>query len=346
MIAKEVIAKMPKIELHCHLDGSLSIGLIRKFLRESGTDIAISNEEFMKRISVAKDGADTLGEYLDYFYLPLSLLQTSENLELASYDVIRQASEDNVKYMELRFAPMLHLSKGLDMYDAVNAVIEGIKRAEEEFDIMVGIVICGLRNESPEKLEDMLDIFINIGNCDAYLVGCDLVGDEEGFPPAIFEGLIEKLHLLSIPMTMHAGEIDCPQNIISSIELGAKRIAGAMAVKDILDKIPYFKDRGIVFELSPTSDSHASIIKNRDDYSFKKLYDAGVFVTINTDNRTVSNTTLNKEYEKISSWYDFDLDDFEKINNDAIDASFISIMDKKRLKKAFSKEYEDLRKIA
>ncbi|WEV45500.1 adenosine deaminase [Streptococcaceae bacterium ESL0687] len=340
MLTSDIIENLPKTELHCHLDGSLSMDLIRELAQKSQLEIP-QNDDVLRTKIHASEQVKSLADYLLCFDFVLPLLQTAENLSLASYDLARQANLDKVKYMEIRFAPRLHTREGLSLKQVVEAVCLGFERAEADFDIKMGGIICGLRHESPEDLLDLLDLFTQKGLSSKYINGFDLAGDEKNFPPGLFTDLLAKIKKQEINLTLHAGECGCGQNVLESIELGATRIGHGVAIGELPQEFSNLAKQGIVFEMAPTSNFQTRAIDSLENYPFKKLYEAGVLVTINTDNRTVSNTNLNKEYQKIADWYDFEPKDFLKVNLNALEGAFINQEEKDQLREEFISSYQD-----
>jgi len=337
MLSKEIINKLSKVELHCHLDGSLSLSCIKKLAQMAKIDLPKTDAEILEKAQAPESTRDLI-EYLARFDFVLPLLQTFESLELAAFDVARQAAEDNIKYIEIRFAPNLHLKRGLSLTETVEAVIKGLVRAEKEFDIQANVLVCGLRHEEESQMEKLLEIFEVTS--DKHLVGFDLAGDEVNFPQKNFANLLRKVRNKGIHITLHAGECPyCEENIVSSVQMGARRIGHGVMIKDLPDFWDELVEKKIVLEMAPTSNFQTHAIESLAEYPFKKLYDAGVHVTINTDNRTVSNTNLCKEYEKIAQWYDFQVGDFLKVNQYAIDGAFVPESKKEELQERFLSDY-------
>lgn len=339
----ELIQALPKVELHCHLDGSLSLDCIKTLAGNASIKLPDNDAEILASVQAPEETQNLL-EYLQRFDYVLPLLQTAENLELAAYDVAQQAAADNVKYIEIRFAPSQHLAGGLTLKEAVEAVIAGLRRAEADFDIKANALVCGLRHESQAALSELLPIFDEIGS--EKLAGFDLAGDEVNFPQENFAALLAQVKARGINITLHAGECPgCTANIIASVEMGASRIGHGIMAKDIPDFQAELKRKKIVLEMAPTSNFQTKAVDNLADYPFKDLYDKGLHVTLNTDNRTVSATNLNKEYEKIVAYYpDFSLADFEQINHYAIEGAFISEGEKADLHKRLEKIYSEMKK--
>lgn len=342
VLKSEIIAQMPKVELHCHLDGSLSLSVIKELAKNAGIHMTMSDEEILEKAQ-APENTKNLLEYLQRFDFVLPLLQTYKNLELAAYDVVRQTANDNIKYIEIRFAPSQHLLENLTLEEAVEAVIAGLSRAENDFDIRANALVCGLKQEPIQKLQKLLPLFDKIP--DEHFVGFDMAGDELNYPQEKFVDLIHDIKIKGVNVTLHAGECPaCEKNILDSIAMGASRIGHGIMTKNLSEaEQKMMIEKQIVLEMAPTSNFQTKAVTELAQYPFKELYDKGIHVTLNTDNRMVSATNLNKEYEKISAWYpDFSLSDFEKINHYAIDGAFIGQEEKEELHQRFTKEYKKI----
>ncbi|CAM3224124.1 adenosine deaminase [Lactococcus hircilactis] len=342
MIDPKIIAKMPKVELHCHLDGSLSVQCIKQLAKNDQIWLPLTDAEILENAQ-APETTKTLLEYLKRFDFVLPLLQSAQNLTYATFDVAQQASKDQVKYIEIRFAPMQHLKGNLTLEEAVEAVLEGCQSAQQQFDLKINLLICGLKQEKIAQLEKLPALFDHLPN--EHLVGFDLAGDEFNYPMRIFEPLLKQITSRHVQLTLHAGECPhCSQNMRDSITFGATRLGHGVCARDFSSKeLQHLIDQKIVLEMAPTSNFQTKAIETLEAYPFKKLYDAGVRVTLNTDNRTVSNTTLQKEYKKISTWYpDFKIKDFEQVNHYAIEGAFISPLEKENLHAQFKAAYKKI----
>ncbi|SJZ66662.1 adenosine deaminase [Pilibacter termitis] len=338
-ISKQIIAQMPKIELHCHLDGSISLETIHKLAKMENIPLPATLEE-QQALFIAPEETKDLNEYLEKFHFIGRLLQTTAALELAAFDVVKQASYDNVKYIEVRFAPTLHTMKGLTLQEIVSAVVKGLKRGEVEFGVLSNALLCGMRHEPVENAIEVAKVAKS--QLTHGVVGFDLAGNEVDFPPYAFEEAIKVAKDLDIPLTLHAGECHCGKNVYDAVVLGANRIGHGIALKDTPEYIEYIKENEIVLELAPTSNFQTKTVTSWEEYPFKKFLDLGLKVTINTDNRTVSNTTLNKEYAKLAEVYDLTLKDFYKVSCNGVFGAFVDDEVKKELGEIVNEEFEKL----
>lgn len=278
------LKQMPKVELHCHLDGSLSPGLIRSLLGREVPDA---------ELMVAPD-CRNLAEYLEKFSLPLSCMQTVEGLRLAGYDFIRSCAAENVCYAEVRFAPQFSLERGLSEAEVIQAVLDGLEQGKKEYGVEYGVIVCAMRHLPEEENLVMLRAaadFLGKGVCAA-----DLAGDEAAYPMSGFMGLFQQVKAMGMPFTLHAGECGSTQNIRDSIAAGARRIGHGIAMRGDAALQAVCKEREIGVELCPHSNLQTRAVASEEEYPLIEFLQAGIPVTINTDNRTVSGCTLTDEY--------------------------------------------------
>ncbi|QIL45884.1 adenosine deaminase [Vagococcus coleopterorum] len=335
---EQIIQHLPKIELHCHLDGSVRPHILERLAQEQGNPLPYSSAELASKLTAPED-CESLLEYLERFDIVLPYLQTAEAIELISYDLIEQVAEENVAYIEVRFAPLLFAHQGLTINQIVEAVIAGLKRGEEVFGVKSNALLCGMRhhtNSDNKAVVEATKNYLNNG-----VVGFDIAGDEAQFPADLYTDLITLAKKYAIPLTLHAGECGCPQNVLTSIKLGATRVGHGIAIAKDDAILAECKERGTVIEMCPTSNFQTKAVTKLEDYPFKKFMDAGLNICINTDNRTVSNTTLTKEYTKLHKWYNIDYRCMEQLNHNAVNGAFISDNEKEQLHTLLKTAYYD-----
>lgn len=318
-MTQEELMNLPKIELHCHLDGSLSQEFVEKRLGRP-----VRQEE----LSVSDD-CGSLAEYLEKFDLPGQCLMDSEGLEEAAYDVLKSMSRENVCYGEIRFAPLLSETENMSCRQVIEATLKGLERGKEDFDIEYGLITCAMRHHSLEENRRMLRVareYLGQGVC-----GSDLAGAEAAFPMSQFMDLFSEVKAMGMPFTLHAGECGNPQNIIDSVEAGATRVGHGIAMTGHKDLTRSMADKKIGVEMCPISNLQTKAVKSMADYPIREFLDAGVRVTVNTDNRTVSNTTLVKELEFIQKQYGVRDEEVLLLMKNAVDAAFADDAVKERL---------------
>ena len=317
----EELKALPKIELHCHLDGSLS----REFM-ESRLGRKVEPSEIH-----VSDDCQSLQEYLEKFDLPGQCLQDEEGLELAGYDVLKSMSQENVRYAEVRFAPLLSENENLSCGQVIEAVIRGMNRGKNEFGVDYGIITCAMRHHSYEENLRMIRTareYLGNGVCAA-----DLAGAEAIYPMSEFMELFKKTKALGMPFTLHAGECGNVQNILDSVEAGAGRIGHGIAMRGHADVQKELQKKGIGIEMCPISNLQTKAVGSTKDYPMREFLNARLKVTVNTDNRTVSNTTLTKELEFIQKTYGITDEEIHLMMRNAVDVAFADDAVKERMLK-------------
>lgn len=309
--------KIPKIELHCHLDGSVRI--------DTASDILNIDKKELEYLMVAKDKCNDLNDYLTKFDIPVEVMQTKYALEQVAYDLSIDMVNDGVVYAEIRFAPLKHLKDDLSVYDVMESVFGGLKRT----DLMTNVILCMMRGDSlvdNMKVIDLAHHYLNNGVC-----AVDLAGAESIYKTEDYEELFNYAKEKNVPFTIHAGEADGVSSIKSAIAFGAKRIGHGIRIIEDAKLIEDVKEKDILLEICPTSNIQTRVVDNYKEHPIKKLYDMGVSISINTDNRTVSNTTLVKEYRLLHENLDFKEEDFIKINKMALEHAFLSNEEKSKI---------------
>ncbi|HGD6117587.1 TPA: adenosine deaminase, partial [Streptococcus agalactiae] len=288
-MTQAVLKELAKAELHCHLDGSLSLPAIRKLANMADIILPSSDKELRKYV-IAPAQTESLVDYLKTFEFIRPLLQTKEALRFAAYDVARQAALENVIYIEIRFAPELSMDKGLTASDTVLAVLEGLADAQKEFNIVARALVCGMRQSSHKTTKDIIKHIVDLAP--KGLVGFDFAGDEFSYPTDSLVDLIQEVKRSGYPMTLHAGECGCAKHIADSLNLGIKRMGHVTALTGQRDLIKRFVEEDAVAEMCLTSNLQTKAASSIQSFPYQELYDAGGKITINTDNRTVSDTNL------------------------------------------------------
>ena len=307
------IKKMPKVELHCHLDGSMPLALVQ----ELSGDMAITNDDLQ-----VTDDCPSLAKYLEKFRLPIQCLQTEAGLRRASYTLIQEAAAENVQYIEVRFAPMLSAHEGLSLHSTIESVIAGLDEGLREFGVYANVIVCAMRHISVEENMAMAKVareFLGSGVC-----ALDLAGDEAAYKTWEFSQLFVQAHNWDMPFTIHSGETGSLANVKTALELGAKRIGHGIALYQDEELIARYAHHGVGIEMCPTSNLQTKAIDSWNDYPLLRFVEQGLKVSVNTDNRIVSNTTLTKEFEKVYESCEYDGTIIRQLQVNAIETSFAS----------------------
>ena len=293
-IPLEVFRKLPKTDLHVHLDGSLRLTTILELAEEQGVALPATNEEGLRDAIGCGKRCGSLVEYLKGFEITLSVMQTEAALERIAFELAEDAQAENVRYMEVRYSPMLHTRRGLKLTAVVEAVLEGLARARETYGIKANVIICGIRNISPESSYRMAELAV------AYkgrgVVGFDLAGAEEDFPAKHHRESFQLVRKNNINTTIHAGEAYGPASIAQAIHVcGAHRVGHGVRLMEDGDLLHYVNDHRIPLECCPSSNVQTGAVSSLAVHPLKLYFDLGLRVTINTDNRLITDTTVSKE---------------------------------------------------
>ncbi|MBU0713500.1 adenosine deaminase [bacterium] len=338
-ITEEFIRELPKTELHCHLDGSLRLNTILELAEKDKVDLPTRDPDMLRKAVTVQSNGITLPEYIKKFDLTLKVLQTPESLTRTAFELAEDCSKENVLYLEVRYSPILHTKQGMTTMESVDAVIKGLKQAEEEFKIKTGIIICGIRSISPEvsyQLAELAVAFKNRG-----VVGFDLAGVEENFPAKDHKEAFYLILDNNINTTLHAGEDFGPESIHQAVHYcGAHRIGHGVRLKEDGDLLNYITDHRIAMEICMTSNIHTGSVKSYENHPFKFYYDYGLRVTLNTDNRLISNTCLTKEYMLAHQYFNFKILDFKEIIINGFKSAFLPHRDRTNMIRRIADELD------
>ena len=312
---------LAKIELHCHLDGSLRPETIIDIALKDGIQLPSYERNELQKELIAPLECESLDDYLKRFALPNLVMQSKENLRRITFELFEDAAKENVKYMEVRFAPLLHTLKGLDVEEIIQAVLEGMEAAVNRYDIRGNIILSCMRTMPVESAFEVVEKgrkFLGKG-----VVAIDLcASEEEGFCRRFIEP-IALARNYGYRVTIHAGETGVGKNVLEAVELlGAERIGHGVFIKDCPEAYTIVKDRQVVLEMCPTSNVQTKAVRDYREHPIYQFHKDGIKVTINTDNRTVSDTTMTKECQIVNSEFNLSEEDYRQIYVNSVEASF------------------------
>ena len=323
---------LPKVLLHEHLDGVVRPQTILELAKNAGyAKLPSDNPEDLARWFHQGANQGNLPKYLEGFAHTIAVMQTEEALERVAYEQAEDLSGDGVVYFETRFAPVFHTRNGLTHQQVISAVLRGLEQGRKAFGISSGLIICAMRNMdvSLEMAELAVD-FRPRG-----VVGFDLAGEEGGFPPKKHVDAFHYIQRQNFNITIHAGEGFGKESIWQAIQYcGAHRIGhGTRLIDDIAmaegkavklgDLAQYVLDKRIPLEICLISNVHTGAAPSVADHPFKTFYQLKFRVTLNTDNRLMSDTSMTKEFEAAAEAFGLTLDDFEKITINAMKSAFL-----------------------
>ena len=324
------------IDLHLHIDGSLSINNIKQLASLNNIDISNKSQDDLYRLVRANENNKDLNEYLKKFDFPISLLQTKKAITLSISNLLNELKDDGLQYAELRFAPLQHLKRGLKIEEVIEAAIEGLKKV----DMYSNLIVCAMRHHDIEENMNLFKItkkYIGKGVC-----AVDLAGAEALYPVSNFKEIFEYAKENSIPYTIHAGEADGSESVKNAVNIGATRIGhGIRSVEDekVMDLV---KEKNVTLDFCPKSNIDTRIFNSIQEYPLKKFIDKNIKVTINTDNMTVSNTSLKKEYTNLIKYLEIDKNDIKNLLLNSANAAFTTEDIKQILIRKIEDEFNDL----
>lgn len=310
-------------ELHLHLDGSLRPETVWELAKEQGIRLpAESAEEVKYKMEVPED-CRTLEEYLERFDLPLLVLQRADAIERVTYELVEDLAKEGVDYAEIRFAPQLSVNGGLTQDEVVEAAIRGAERGMKTYpEIRVGLILCCMRGADNEAL-NMQTVETAKKYLGPVVCAVDIAGAEGMFPTENFAPVFAKVREYGIPMTIHAGEAAGPDSMKTALSFGTKRIGHGVAAINDPELIRRLIDENVTLEVCVTSNYHTKVVPAIEMHPIHKLLDEGVHVTVNSDNRTCSRTTLQKEKEVLKEQLGFSDEEIEKMQEYAWEARFL-----------------------
>jgi adenosine deaminase len=304
------LSKLPKVELHLHLDCSLSYQLVKK-LRP------LTSEEAYRQSFIAPPKCTDLADYIKKAISAIELMQTAENLRLTVLDLFDQLQQDNVIYAEMRFAPLEHINEGLSPEEVVGVVNSAVEEGIASTGIHTGVILCTLRHYSSAKSIETVELVKKFKG--TQVVGFDIASDEAGHPIDNHVEAFQYAGQHGLNCTAHAGEACGASSVWETLEhFGPSRIGhGVRSVED-KNLIELLKEKNIHLEVCPTSNVQTNVFKEIKDHNINMLYELGVSLSVNTDCRTISDITLNNEYQKLQEVFGWAKEQFFRCNREAV----------------------------
>jgi adenosine deaminase len=336
-IPLELIEKLPKTDLHVHLDGSLRLTTILDLAEKQKVELPARDEDRLRAAMNLGQNCGSLVEYLKAFDVTLRVMQTADALTRIAYELAEDAAKENVRYMEVRYAPMLHTRRGLALTTVVEAVLEGLRAAQEKYGIESNVIICGIRNVSAETSLEMAELAV------AYkgrgVVGFDLAGAEYDHPAKHHKKSFQLVRDNNINVTIHAGEAYGPESIAQAIHVcGAHRIGHGCRLRENGDLLHYVNDHRIALECCPSSNVQTGAIRDLPSHPIKLYKNLGLRVTVNTDNRLVTDTSVSRELWLCHKEMGFTLADLKQVIVSGFKSAFLPFHVKQQYLRKVSEE--------
>jgi adenosine deaminase len=338
----DLLRRLPKAELHCHLDGSLRPATMLELAEERGVSMPASDAESLREYMTVSD-ARNLEEYLERFAVTLSVMQSESALERVAYELAEDAAHDGVRYLEVRYAPVLNVREGLSLEQAVEAPLRGLARAEREHGVIGRVIVTAIRNMSPGVSQELAELAV------AYrhkgVVGFDLAGGELGHPARAHARAFEYARSHDLACTCHAGEGDGPDSVRQAVHVcGAHRIGHATRLIEDTSLTDYCNDHRITLEICLTSNVQTRVAPSYELHPFREYFDRGLNVVLNTDNRLMSGVTLTDEYVHAAQSLGFAFDELAQVAVNGFESCFLPYEERMRLVSRVQSEIATLRK--
>ena len=320
-VTRERLRSLPKAELHVHLDGSLRPSTMLELARDLGTELPASDPESLASAMRAGHSRN-LEEYLEKFAITLALMQEPEALERTAFELGEDAAEENVRYLEVRYSPILHTRNGMSLEAAVEAPLRGLAAAEKAFGIRTGLIVCGMRHLDSASSLELAELAVAFK--DQGVVAFHLAGGEAGNPAKGHSPAYEFVAHHNLAITIHAGEGFGPKSIAQAIHhCHARRIGHGTRLHEDPALEAFVNNFRIPLEVCLTSNVQTRVAPSYDAHPFRRYFDAGLVVTLNTDNRLMSGVTLTDEYWSAHQHLGFTWEELKEVAFLGFQAAFL-----------------------
>ena len=341
MLSRELIARLPKAELHTHLDGCLRPSTMIDLARAAQVTLPSTDAETLARFMVVSE-ARNLDDYLKRFDITVALLQTPEAIERVAYEMVEDAAADQLRYLEVRYCPHLSTHGGLTMDEVVAAESRGFKRGERDFGVATGIINCSLRHYTPERSAEIAEHSVRC--MPLGVVAFDLAGGEAGRPPGVHGDAFDIALAGGLAITVHAGEAAGPESIAEAIRrCHAMRLGHGTRLFEDPALQELVRQRRILVEINLTSNLQTRAVASAREHPVRRYFDAGLAVTLCTDSWLMSGTTLTNEYWLAHRELGFTRAEVDRMILAAFEGAFLPGPEKQRLYASARAELEAIR---
>jgi adenosine deaminase len=339
-ISRDLLRLLPKAELHCHLDGSVRPQTLLDLAAERGVVLPGHSAAQLHEYMIVRDAAN-LEDYLARFSVTLSVMQDAVALERIARELVVDAAHEGVRYIEIRYSPVLNTQEGLSLDEAVEAPLRGIAAGTFETGTVGRLIICALRHLDPSVSSELARLAV------AYkhhgVVGFDLAGGELGHPASRHVESFTYARAHDLAVTVHAGEGDGADSVREAVHLcGANRIGHATRLFEDQPLSQYVNDRRIALEICLTSNVQTRVVQSYETHPLRSYYQHGQMVVLNTDNRLMSGVTLTDEYAHAASSLGFTFRELAQVARNGFESAFASWHDRRTMLDTFDRELPSL----
>jgi len=339
---REFYKNFPKVELHRHLEGSVTPEILLDIAGKYGVSLPTHDLGELREAIHINGNSCSLKEFLDRFFLLGLAFPTLEAVEEVAWRVCRQCWQEGIRLVELRFSPVfMTLEQYHSWPELLEAIIAGVSRARADFDLEVGLIIGVSRSNSIDKAREVIELAGQYSG--KGLVGLDLFGDEAPYPPEIFAEVFLEARRNNLNITIHAGEGGGETNIRTAVEkLGASRIGHGVRVINDPELLIWLKERDISLEICVTSNVHTCTVAGLEEHPVREIYDSGLIISINTDDPAISDITLIDEYSLVAEVFHFTPSEMKSLVLGTIRQSFLPREIKARVREDVEKEFSKI----
>jgi adenosine deaminase len=329
-LSLDTIRRLPKAELHCHLDGSVRPRTVLELAQEQGVRLPTTDLGKLTRLMQAGKRTRNLGDYLKIFDLTLSVMQQKEALYRTAFELVEDCAAETVRHLEVRYSPILHRKKRLPYEDIVDPVIAGLRDAGVKYDISTGVIICGIRSMAPKVSMALAELAV------AYkgrgVLAFDLAGQERDYPAKAHREAFQLILKHNINSTVHAGEAFGPASIGQALHYcGAHRIGHGTRLHEDADLLRYVRDHRVPLEMCLSSNIQTRAVRSIREHPCGDYFRQGLRVTLNTDNRLMSATTLSEEIALAARGFRFSPYEIKRIILNGFKSGFMPYPQKARM---------------
>lgn len=338
-LTRAVLARLPKTDIHCHLDGCLRPATLLELAGRQGVKLPTRKLPELTRHLQAGKRTRNLGDYLRIFDLTLAVMQTRDALYRVAYELAEDVAGENVKHLEVRYSPILHQQQKLPFEEIVDAVLAGLGAAGRRFGVSTGVIVCGIRSMSPATSMALAELAV------AYkgrgVLAFDLAGQEKDYPAKAHREAFQLILKNNINSTVHAGEAFGPESIGQALHYcGAHRIGHGTRLRENPDLMRYVNDHRIPLEVCLSSNVQTRAVESLREHPFHFYFKQGLRVTLNTDSRLISATTVTDELAIAATAFRLSPYEMKKIIINGFKSSFLPYAEKARMLRAVTLEID------
>jgi adenosine deaminase len=340
MLTRELIGRLPKAELHVHLDGSLRPETMIELAQDARVPLPAYEPESLRRFMLVDDAAN-LEDYLHRFDFTIPLLQSAEALERVAYEMVEDAARDNVRYLEVRYCPHLSQKRGMTLDAVMEAELRGLERGQRDFGVVARVINCSLRHYDPSISVELAEC--SVAFRDRGVVGFDLAGGEAGRPAGNHRGAFDIASRGLLGITVHAGEAAGAESVADALHAcRADRIGHGTRLFENPALQDYVRDRQILIEANITSNVQTRAVARAADHPVRDYFDAGLNVTLCTDGWLMAGVSLSDEYWLAHTELGFSREEIDQLILNGFGGAFLPRSERQGLLESARRELSEI----